>query len=447
MNIKKIISLILIVFLLIFTIFINFKFNENTINNIQNLIIRGFKPVKVNSDKITVDYNKLKFNINMPIVEFENKDIERYINSYLRKNINEFINEKKQEKDICKKYYKEKIDINFHVLFEDKNLLNIMIYKDIYNEKNKLNRIKDSYVFDLKTGQRIYLDNFLKNNKDYNSKIRNYIIRDIDKKHFKINKSKIQIDKNTNYYIADDGIYIYFNKYQISKNNYEFKIPSKIFDDKIKNLDTNPIEAQVDTQTITKNTKYLNSILNIPIILTENKNIDKNINQLIENDIMNGYYKAENEAKIFLQNTLKDDLIPFIYNVDFEIKKNSDSMLSIIIKIYQYSGGAHGIYENKSYNIFIEDGSILNLKDLFKQDVDYKEVINKIIRRQIKENNYDYSFKSISENQKFYIQDDKLVIYFDLYEIAPYVGGIPEFIIDIDDIDHILEEKYIDIFK
>ncbi|GKZ02706.1 hypothetical protein [Paraclostridium bifermentans] len=184
-NIKKIISLIIITIVSISAIFINLKLNENmSINEIKTSIIQGFKTVKIIADKSSIDYDGLKFNVNMPVVDYEDKDIERYINTYIRKNINEFINLKKQRKDVSKNYKGEKIDINYHVVFEDKNVLNILIYKDIYIKNKKYERIKDSYVFDLKTGQRIYIDNFLKNNQDYKDTIENYIINDANKKKY-----------------------------------------------------------------------------------------------------------------------------------------------------------------------------------------------------------------------------------------------------------------------
>lgn len=449
-NIKKIISLIIITTVSISVIYINLKLNRNIgIDEIKTSIIQGFKSVKVVSDNNSIEYDGLKFNVNMPVLDYEDKNIERYINTYIRKNINEFINLKKQNKDISKNSRTEKVNINYHVIFEDKRVINILIYKDVYIKNKKYERIKDSYVFDLKTGQRIYIDNFLKNNEDYQYVIENYIINEIDRKNIKIDKDKINIDKYTNYYITNGGIGIFFNPYQISdrKDIYDFKIPVTEFNNKIKDLDTSPIVAQIDTQTITKNNEYINSVINIPIIRTENKSIEKNINELIKNDIMSGFYKAEEEAKSYLKNTPKEYINPFIYNVDFDVKKNSDSMLSIVITIYQYSGGAHGFYENKSYNIFMETGENLKLKNLFKENSDYKNVINNLIRQQIKENKQEYSFKSISENQKFYIQDNKLVIYFDLYEIAPFAGGIPEFKIGVDEISHILNKKYINIFK
>ena len=206
-NIKKIISLIIITIVSISAIFINLKLNENmSINEIKTSIIQGFKTVKIIADKSSIDYDGLKFNVNMPVIDYEDKDIERYINTYIRKNINEFINLKKQKKDVSKNYRGEKIDINYHVVFEDKNVLNILIYKDVYIKNKKYERIKDSYVFDLKTGQRIYLDNFLKNNQDYKDTIENYIINDINKKNIEIDKNKIKIDKYTNYYITTEGI-------------------------------------------------------------------------------------------------------------------------------------------------------------------------------------------------------------------------------------------------
>ena len=53
-----------------------------------------------------------------------------------------------------------------------------------------------------------------------------------------------------------------------------------------------------------------------------------------------------------------------------------------------------------------------------------------------------YAFNKIKNNQKFYIKDDSIVIFFDLYEIAPYVAGVPEFIIKKELINTLLIPKY-----
>ena len=50
-----------------------------------------------------------------------------------------------------------------------------------------------------------------------------------------------------------------------------------------------------------------------------------------------------------------------------------------------------------------------------------------------------------SDNQKFYLDDSKIVIYFDLYEIAPYAAGIPEFPIIVENIKPQIKEDYIEL--
>ena len=218
-------------------------------------------------------------------------------------------------------------------------------------------------------------------------------------------------------------------------------------------VQTDYIVANVDTQTITNKNKYINSIINVPIIITENKSVEKSINSIITNEIMEFYNKSKAEAESYLKNNIDNEL-KFIANTNFEVKKNSNNMLSIIVTYTKYSGGVHNEYENRGYNVYMPNGQFLNLSDLFKDNVDYKSVINDEIRRQIEElvkkdpeNGQIYQFSTIKDNQKFYIQDDNLVIFFDLYEIAPYPAGIPEFKINIKTISHILKDEYIDIFK
>lgn len=85
-----------------------------------------------------------------------------------------------------------------------------------------------------------------------------------------------------------------------------------------------------------------------------------------------------------------------------------------------------------SYTIDKKKEALLTLKELFSEGYNYSDIINKEIENQIKKNPENYFdsgnvFKGISENQSFYIRDGDLVIYYQLYDIAPYVFGIPEF--------------------
>ena len=430
-------------------------FSNDEISNIRKIsqtsLYKSFRVVKITEQKSKINDNKISININMPEIYYTNTKVERYINTYIRKSINDYVNNQRQIIDLDKNEPKKYIDISYHVAFEDKNLINIIIYRNKTWNKDNFEFEKDSYVFDLKTGQRVYLDNFLKNNEDYKEVITNYI----ESNKLTTNKEKINIDKYTNYIIIEDGIEIYFNPYKTSSNNIinKFKIPSEIFKNKIRIVETNDIVANIDTQTITKNNKYINSVINIPIIMIDNKEIEKGINDEIRNDIMKFYNESQSQAKDY-QKDLPDEQNKFVANSDFEIKKNSDNILSLVVEYYKYSGGAHGYYEDVAYNIDIRTGKNIKLQDLFKEGYDYKNIINKNIISQIEQlviddpqNKGIYEFSSIKENQKFYIQDNNIVIYFDLYDIAPYAAGIPKFKINIKTINHILKEEYLDVFN
>lgn len=444
------------ILLVIIMITIFSKINISNIKDeLQTNLYQGLKPVKVTEEKIKINEKKLLVNAKMPEIHYSNEEVERYINSYIRRNINDSINHQRQESQLNKNNTKTNININYHIVFENKSLLNIVIYKEIRYEDNKFKQEKDSYVFDLNTGQRIFLNNLLKDNEDYEDIIYDYIMDYIKDNKLKFNRNKIKIDKYTSYEIIDEGINIYFNPYKSSEEDltYEFKIPFNIFKNKIKMIQTSNIIANIDTQTLTKNNKYINSIINIPIIMIDNKDISKHINDEITNSIMKFFNESQKQAEEY-NNALPEIENKFVANVDFDVKKNSDNILSILIKYYKYAGGAHGYYENTAYNIDTTNGKILTLDNLFKEGIDYKKVINEEIRMQIEEliksdeqNKGVYEFKGIDDKQKFYIQDDNIVVYFDLYNIAPYAAGIPEFIININKIDHMLKPEYKEIFK
>lgn len=107
-------------------------------------------------------------------------------------------------------------------------------------------------------------------------------------------------------------------------------------------------------------------------------------------------------------------------------------LLSLTIDYYQYTGGAHGITERRPYNVDLQSGQDLTLKNLFVDNYDYASVINQEIKKQISNGEPVYfegnrGFQEISDNQAFYLQEEALVMVFQQYEIAPYAAGIPEF--------------------
>ncbi|MDR0880611.1 MAG: DUF3298 and DUF4163 domain-containing protein [Clostridioides sp.] len=210
-------------------------------------------------------------------------------------------------------------------------------------------------------------------------------------------------------------------------------------------------KSQVYAKSDHRSVEGLDCDLSYPVINNQNTEIEQAVNDRIKKDVDSFYDKNKKSAdKESLY--LKESDSKYEAKTSFEVKKNTKYVLSMIIEYYSYTGGAHGYYEDKAYNIDMYSGDILNLCDLFEDNQDYKELINKEIKEQI-----DYigkndggsevfQFKSISRNQKFYIENGNLVVYFDLYDIAPYAAGIPTFTINSDKILPMVKDKYVELF-
>ena len=181
---------------------------------------------------------------------------------------------------------------------------------------------------------------------------------------------------------------------------------------------------------IREKTNFINIDVVIPqIVGLGDENKEKDINNEILN-WTNLWIKDTKDTSEDIKPT-----IPYELMARYVLTNNQD-ILSFYIDYYQFSGGAHGITTRNTYNIDIQSGNKLMLKDLFKEGYDYKTYINNEIRKQISIHPEYYftgkeGFNGIKENQDFYIRDNKIVIHFPYYEIAPYVTGMPEFEIEM----------------
>lgn len=127
----------------------------------------------------------------------------------------------------------------------------------------------------------------------------------------------------------------------------------------------------------------------------------------------------------------------------YEIKTNERNVLSLSFINYAYTyQAAHGLTLIKSLTFDIKTGKSYTLKELFKPGSDYIGRISEIIKAQIKERDVPLldEFKAIRPDQDFYIADKALVIYFQLYEITPYVYGFPMFPISVYSLQDIIAE-------
>ena len=183
--------------------------------------------------------------------------------------------------------------------------------------------------------------------------------------------------------------------------------------------------------------KSKNNYLDINVVVPQINGISNKKQEDIVNDkVIKWTENWINEVKQIADEYFKDKpspLMPYQLYARYKVTNNSD-IISFYIDYYQFSGGAHGITNRIAYNIEKSSGNEMQLKDIFKDNYNYKDIINKEISRQISKDPDRYftgkdGFNGIGDNQNFYIKNNKVVIYFGLYEIAPYASGISEFII------------------
>lgn len=128
-------------------------------------------------------------------------------------------------------------------------------------------------------------------------------------------------------------------------------------------------------------------------------------------------------------------------DIDYTVITDNENLFTL--RINGLETNASGYMFSKIYNVDKNTGNIIELKDLFKEDNNYIEVLSQNIKEQMaNDKNKTYfvdadisqgNFEQIKEDQNFYFnQNNELVICFDEYEVAPGSMGQVEFVIPSD---------------
>lgn len=158
-------------------------------------------------------------------------------------------------------------------------------------------------------------------------------------------------------------------------------------------------------------------------------------------DIIDKGIEEVRQAKKDLEQYPDRPPVPLLYESFFDYSSNAD-VLSTWITGYNYTGGAHGMTYINPFTVNRKTGEFYNtLGSLFAEEEAGKKQITDKILAQIKANPDAYfseaekTVKDKNGNFNFYIEGDDLVVYFDLYDIAPYAAGIQYFKFPLKDLN------------
>jgi rubrerythrin len=193
------------------------------------------------------------------------------------------------------------------------------------------------------------------------------------------------------------------------------------------------LPVTVETKPVKSKSENIEFDLRVPVIKgISNQSVQKQINNAIESDIMEfkSQMQVAADENSALAKSQGKQFIPYVASTNYAVTYDKNSILSISVLYHEYVGGKH-VYIRSSYNYDIRNGKSLGLREIFKPGINYRELINKEVRKQLQANPNIYSpgaaanFKGIAEDQPYYLEGDNLVIYFGFNQIAPAVSEIP----------------------
>jgi hypothetical protein len=158
----------------------------------------------------------------------------------------------------------------------------------------------------------------------------------------------------------------------------------------------------------------------------------KLLNSNIQDIVDNGIAEVKQAAKD-LENDKDRPPVPLYFSSFFDYSENA-GVLSTWITSENYTGGAHGFHWIKPFTVNMKTGeSYDTMGSLFVDAQAGKKLITDKIIAEIKKQPDNYfpeavqTVKDKNGDFNFYLDGKNLVVYFDLYDITPYVAGIPVF--------------------
>ena len=140
----------------------------------------------------------------------------------------------------------------------------------------------------------------------------------------------------------------------------------------------------------------------------------------------------------------------YFLNLSNKVLFQNDKLLCNAVEYSDYTGGAHGSYFITYTNIDLKNLVTISEEDIFVPDYQ-KPLAEIIVNRLIIQNNVNraeellsvgfFDIDDIFPNNNFWISDEAIHYAFNQYEIAPYVMGVINVDIPLEDITQLLKSE------
>lgn len=209
-----------------------------------------------------------------------------------------------------------------------------------------------------------------------------------------------------------------------------------------------PIHVQ--SRSMTSHDHHLHVNMKVPQLKgLRSKAFEKQLNKQLQEDARNSKEELGAKASAHAKQAKSLGIAVKDYELirNFRIKPSIEPYLVIGVFEYRYTGGNHGMAQQKYVVIDKALQKIITLPELFKADTDYESILTQEIIKQLP---YKKStgvvfvknregINTIDEDQTFYVNEKgDIVLVFNIYEVTSYGSGTIEFVIPKENIKNSL---------
>ena len=160
--------------------------------------------------------------------------------------------------------------------------------------------------------------------------------------------------------------------------------------------------------------------------------IDK-INKTLDHDIQKFSKAVDENIKDYDGDLIEYDLPPLNYESAFDVLYNKNGLLCIVMENYYNNQGIHPDTERIVHVFDLNNSKELTLSDILVDG--YEDIVYNLLVDYVKKEYGDYGEETVRnilefvskeiENVKFYLVDNGVKIYFDVYQIGSYAMEYP----------------------
>ncbi|MCD4731069.1 MAG: DUF3298 and DUF4163 domain-containing protein [Bacteroidales bacterium] len=172
--------------------------------------------------------------------------------------------------------------------------------------------------------------------------------------------------------------------------------------------------------------------------------------KLLLDNISSEFFKSYFAATEGIEDISSSASLNWEKNLSMDIRHNENNIVSIKFEKYAYTGGAHGISMTEYAVCDLTKKEKLSLKDIFKENA--KDEIDNILDLKLRKLNGLNSEESLREagffvdkmewSENFFINNQGIGFFYNVYEIAPYASGTTELFIPFTEITEFLKPNH-----